>query len=55
MTTLKQKTPLPTSIRLPKEIIVCLRKAASQEERSGNKQILFILKNWLIKNRYLKR
>ena len=44
-----------TTIYLPSNISLLLKKAANENDRSFTKQIERILKEWLLKNGYLKK
>jgi len=54
MDTQKKKISKTRTVRFPIELWETIAKAAEDNERSINKQIVFIVKTWLKKNRYLK-
>jgi len=55
MNTKKKKESKTRSVRFPIDIWKIIANAAKDEDRSVNKQILYITKQWLERHNYLKQ
>ncbi len=50
----KSRSKKRTTVYLPPEVLTSLKKAAKEKDRSFTMQIEHVLKDWLVKNGYLK-